>query len=351
MKKLCLDCKYFKKEHKNSICLRNKKLAKGGKSKTCKLFKPKITIPIERCLPKPYRCIEQLHNALYTDERFKNREKEIWVIGCGPSLDDFPDDFFDDDKRIAIACKFAFVRFKNCTFNMSAYGDKSGTIRYIREENLFDQLKKFIITLRYEYKGDLHLFGKYEKDPYYMRVFKDRRARYLVQVVPRIMKGQPCNYPGVNTIIHFGIQAAAIMGARKIYLAGCEHHHHARRIHAQKGGMGDIYLKYRGQTKPDDLPRGFMWNEQDRLGTSPGWTEARAGTSGLAELLSNYGIEVVRYYHGIGEEKIEKIWRKLSPQIGKKFIKEGSEVGIDVVNPGREVDMEIQKWKDTHPQK
>jgi len=334
MKKLCMDCKYFKKGG-HSICGRGRKMPKGGKSKVCNIFKPRVMVAIERCLPKPYKCVEQLYN--------KHQGEEIWVIGCGPSLDDFPDNFFED--KIAIACKFSVARFRNCTYLMCSYGDKSGMQKFIRDENLYDLLKKFIVTLRYSYTGDLHLFGKYEKDPYYMRVFKDRRARYLGRVVPRIIKGLPCNYPGVNTIVHFGLQAAAIMGAKKIYMVGCEHHHHARQIHAQKGGIGDAYLKYRGQTKPNDLPEGFMWNESDRLGISPGWTEARAGTSGLAELLSNYGIEVVRYYYGVGEEKIERIWEKLSPQIGKKFIKEGSEVGIDVVNPGREVEREIRKWR------
>ncbi|GAH46312.1 unnamed protein product, partial [marine sediment metagenome] len=48
-------------------------------------------------------------------------KEEIWILGCGLSLDDFPDDFFDyneDDpeSRIAIAVSWSMVAFPNCTY-------------------------------------------------------------------------------------------------------------------------------------------------------------------------------------------------------------------------------------------
>lgn len=343
--KLCMDCKYFKKGG-HSICGRGRKMPKGGKSKVCNIFKPRITVAITRCLPKPYKCVEQLHNI--------RQGEEIWVLGTGPSLDDFPDSFFGD--KIAIACKFSVARFRNCTYLMCSYGDKSGMQKFIRNENLYHLLKKFIVTLRYSYTGDLHLFGKYEKDPYYMRVFKDRRARYLTQVVPRIIKGLSCNYPGVNTIVHFGLQAAAIMGAKKIYMIGCEHHHHARQVHAEKGGIGDAYRKYRPQiADPRNLEKDFTWPKEFQEGISPGWTEAKAGTSGLAKLLAGYDTEVVRYFYKTGEEKIIEPEKSVD-EIKEGETYEGTETGGKITKKIKQkyIDEDkemLREWRKSHPAK
>ncbi|GAH04969.1 unnamed protein product, partial [marine sediment metagenome] len=55
-----------------------------------------------------YRWIEDLHNI--------HKGEEIWVLGCGPSLDDFPDNFFDEKYRIAISVSWSMVAFPNCTY-------------------------------------------------------------------------------------------------------------------------------------------------------------------------------------------------------------------------------------------
>lgn len=44
------------------------------------------------------------------------QRKTIWIVGIGPSLDDYPKDFFDD--KISIGLNYAFKKF-DCTYMMA----------------------------------------------------------------------------------------------------------------------------------------------------------------------------------------------------------------------------------------
>jgi len=44
------------------------------------------------------------------DFRDKHKGEEVWVLGRGPSLDDYPPNFFED--KISIAVMYAYVAFR-----------------------------------------------------------------------------------------------------------------------------------------------------------------------------------------------------------------------------------------------
>ena len=95
MRKNCKDCKYFRITSKKVVrCLRRREIS-DKHSKACKLWKSKIKLIIDRCFANPtYHCLQEAPpNGL----RNLHPGEEIWVIGTGPSLDNVPKDFFDDN--------------------------------------------------------------------------------------------------------------------------------------------------------------------------------------------------------------------------------------------------------------
>jgi len=84
-----------------------------------------------------YRFIEDLHNV--------HKGEEIWVLGCGPSLDDFPDDFFDEKYRIAIAVSWSMMAFPNCTY-MAFSQKQENHLKYVLKRGRH-LLSKCIIRL------------------------------------------------------------------------------------------------------------------------------------------------------------------------------------------------------------
>ena len=227
--------------------------------------------------------------------RGRHAGAEIWVIGCGPSLDDYPDDFFDD--KIAIAGKFAYFRFPDSTYGISSYHSKGAMAGWLQGHR--EVLKKFIITVRTSYTGDLHRFGSEFRDAIYMRVWPERSRGPVDAVADAIATGQPHSYPGVDTIVHFAIQAAAVWGAKRIILSGCEHKATKEKLHAERGGIGEAYRTfYGGQTFR--MPEGgFLTPEQIRA-----YSICTEGTKWFAEALGRNGVEVVRHFYDRGYEEI-----------------------------------------------
>lgn len=161
------------------------------------------------------RSIESLRN--------KHKGKEIWVLGTGPSMDDYPDNFFDD--KVSIGVKANFKAFPNCTFFIVSIG-------YRKAQNFLGQkpesFKKFIFTMRTQspFSPDW-VPKKYRKQAIYMwdrriNVRRSDQAVLIIESIKRIKQKQSSSYPHDDNIAHLALQAAAIMGAKKITLVGCE---------------------------------------------------------------------------------------------------------------------------------
>lgn len=221
------------------------------------------------------------------DLRNKYKGEEIWVLGCGPSLDEYPDDFFDN--KISVACNLSMLAFPNCTYFVNYH---TWTTDFIR---------KYLLKYSPEFADKWILWFQPEDKkwnewvPQFNPIIMDRYRKGCTEekfneAVKAIMDGKPCKYVDNTTIAHVGIQVAAILGARKITLVGCEHKAIAGKRHAQKRGM---WIFYKDKETLEPYPRTAKVGRMMRLGTF--W---------FAEAFKRYGIEVMRYSFNEGYEEI-----------------------------------------------
>lgn len=299
--KLCRECRFFRYgAYGYSTCGRKnsatygQKLPHNGKIGACDAWEL-MTLEIGRCLEHSgLHCIEDL--------RGHHKDAEIWILGCGPSLDDFPIDFFEG--RIAIAVKYSMARFAHCTYNMFAYRDLGpGSVAGWVKEGHLDMLKNSIVTIRREFSKRPVWPGGYGKYPYYMRVFKGRARFWLERAAKCVIEGKPCIYPGVNTIAHHAMFAAIVMGARKITLVGCDACTGRWRAHAEKDGMKEVYMRQHREVDMSWIIEKKEFGQEWQDGTFSGYQDIRNGVKWLKELFEPRGVEISRYFYGKGYEK------------------------------------------------
>ena len=210
------------------------------------------------------------------DLRDEHQGAEIWVLGCGPSLDDFPDDFFDD--KLHITVNGAIIAFPECTY---WHGLHRIFRTYLRDERP-ELLEKSIILYPMpnertagRFTEPAAFFGDLASQiiwmEHYTEIVRDRQI--MIDAVEAIMAGRRCAYPTMRAVAHTAIQAAAIMGAKRITLVGCEH------------------SKWWYCARARGMARFYKPGAQLRAHNHP-W-----GTRLLATLFGKRGIEVVRHFY------------------------------------------------------
>jgi len=239
-----------------------------------------------------YRFIEDLHNV--------HKGEEIWVLGSGPSLDDFPDNFFDEKHRIAIAEAWSMIAFPDCTYTAFSQGCKK-LLDYVLE-NRRHLLHKHIVRITYALLEKGIFIGP---EPIYLRLSSridlirdhdiDIRKEYFSSLAKNLIDGTPISYASSGTTIHTEIQAAIVMGAKKVTLAGCEAKLLKFQAHARKRGMDKVY---------DRKPPENGYSDTLIAGNSISQKRVKAGTAFLAKIMKPYGIQIARYYYDKGYELI-----------------------------------------------
>lgn len=232
------------------------------------------------------------YRGIYIDKD-KPRNKEIWIIGCGASVDDYPDSFFQG--KITIALNYSILIFPDLVSNPDRYahaGD-TGLPEYLKLHRP-DLLKKCIFLLPLFPGYWPQWFGKYQEESVYMRFhcIYGNKERFE-SVAKCIMKKKQCSYIVEGTCLHSAIEAAVVLGAKKVTLVGCEAKCTKYKSHAQKRGMWFIY-KENGQEN----------SEEKQKGETPSYRRFRNGTLWLAQAFKPYGIEIMRYYYDTGYEEI-----------------------------------------------
>ena len=237
--------------------------------------------PVFKFNESKYRWIE--------DFRGIHKGEEIWVLGCGPSLDDFPDGFFDEKYRIAIAVAWSALAFPNCTYNAFSKIDH-GFMKYV-SRNRRHLLHKHIIHLRERGEAAKPIGAQ----PIYMRVFGGCSEDYYQSLPNSLLNGTPMRYGQSGSIVHWDLQAAIIMGAKKVTAVGCSGKATKFHSYATKRGLDRIYsFSFR--------PGGYPI--EDQTGQSR-WSELfRNGLDWLAIAFAPHGIQVARYFYGRGYEKV-----------------------------------------------
>jgi len=228
------------------------------------------------------------------DRRDLHKGEEIWVIGAGPSLDAFPLDFFEDKICIGVNWVFSvflnlgdgYEKFKYRTF-YSVHSHRSGADWIAKHLPHF--LTNCFLILSPHRKGIGYDYRKYcckeffNDDPHWIRnawqkgntTASDKTFRAMVKCI--MARKDNCRYFCRGTTLHWAIDVAGVLGAKKIYVVGAD----ARGSHMRKHGS-----KYR-RRKPTR--------------SHPQWT---AGTKSLAAAFRPYGVQVVKYVYGKGEIKL-----------------------------------------------
>jgi len=166
------------------------------------------------------RLIKNIHNS--------HKDIPIWIAGSGPSLNTYPDNFFDN--KIGITLHMAYVKFPGTTY------------MYANEPDRVDYLKK-----KYKsYYNSYHLYGY----PFYG--ISKRESRYLVKdlsnvyyfhlrpyppygirgkvdwdfthkKVVRALDGKGNVFGGHGTCLHGALYSAIMLGGNPINLIGAGH--------------------------------------------------------------------------------------------------------------------------------
>lgn len=225
------------------------------------------------------------------DLRNKYKNEEIWILGSGPSLDDYPDNFFENKIFIEINwIFFAFPPLKESQYILTTHIEPPEYLMKHKPEFLKQSI--FGLPLATGKKRcEADLLGEYKNDPIYFRWhFVGGREKpflkYFESTIQSIMKGETCKYICLTTNVHYAIQMAVILGAREITLAGCEGKFKKNRERAEKRGLAAYYPKKRKGTQ---LERPQKWQFGTRL---------------LAKAFKPYGIAIRKYFYNSGYEGI-----------------------------------------------
>lgn len=230
-------------------------------------------------------------------------DQEIYAIGSGGSLDDYPDGFFKG--KICVGVNRVIVAFFDIVVKEHFICKKFYSVHehrpmadWIRDKRP-GLLKQCLFLLPPERRSNPPMvwWEDYNQDPYYMRwglvgpggvtATKDdfgRLARCIMAKNPH----HPCHYVCRGTTLHWAIEAAVVLGAKKVYVVGGEAKIHNNKCHAQERGLANFYKQ----------PPGARYATRV---FSPHWLQ---GIKWLAEVFKPYGVEIVQYYHKTGEVKL-----------------------------------------------
>ena len=237
-------------------------------------------------MPK-YRFIEDLHNI--------HKGEEIWVLGCGPSLDDFPDDFFDEKKRIAIASSWSLVAFPNSAYFAFSRAQKGHLQRALERGR--DVLNKCIVRLTPTQLKNKAFIGP---EPIYLRINEGmdlmttgKEVPYFASLSKNLINGTLTSFASTGTCIHSEIQVAIVMGAKKVTLAGCDTKNLKFQGHAYKRGLDKIYKAH------DQIPKNG-YSVTLVAGQSQSQQRMRTGTAYLAKIMKPHGVQIANFHYGKG---------------------------------------------------
>lgn len=233
------------------------------------------------------------------DLRDKHKGEEIWVLGRGPSLDDYPNNFFDD--KISIAVSYAYLAFPNCTYYHNFHAEPAEWV----EKNWPDKFERCILGCLWGSSyGDPQRRSKYEGSgevPIYTKVLLGTggfdRSRFQGPV-ERLIAKESCELTNSITTLHTAIQVALVLGTTKITLVGCELKMREGLIHARR-----TWLSPSGETSPIHGKK--RWRSYVRRTRRHFFPTSEKGLRWLVEICKPHGIEIVRYYYGKGYEQIE----------------------------------------------
>lgn len=213
------------------------------------------------------------------------------MIGAGPSLDEYPIDFFED--KVCIGVNWVFSVFLNVGDGIEKFDTRAFYSVHSHREAaawIAEHIPRFLthcfFILTPQQEGPGYDYRKYccreyfNEDPYWIRnafqpgniTASDATFRAMAECI--MAKRNDCRYFCRGTTLHWAIEVAVVLGAKKIYVAGGE----ARGGYARKhGSFYSLGSPYSGGG-PGDCA---VWREGQRA---------------LARAFEPYGIEIEYAY-------------------------------------------------------
>lgn len=201
--------------------------------------------------------IIQLHN--------KHKDEPVWIAGSHPSLEEFPDDFFDD--KIGITLHLAHIKFPRATYRYANESDRVKWFKehmpdYLNQENIFAYpfynktapwTDRFVDRSRPNY----YWLGLASYPPTGVKRKIDQVC--IDKMVKQARDATNTFFGGHGTCLHGAMYAAIMMGANPINIIGCNHTTVSEKDHF--GNAEDLNLKMRpGRAKYSDGKGAMMAN-------------------------------------------------------------------------------------------
>ena len=221
-----------------------------------------------------------------------HKGKKAWLIGTGPSLDDFPREFFDD-KLVLIALNWAFTVFSQCKY---IHFDHMVFKDYIEKKNpaFFE---KCILTQPFEGR-ERYDFGEHRNKPIWVEwvgTNKPTDEVIIKRAVDSIMKGRTDGYTCGLGVGLTAIQIAVTLGISEIVLVGYDCNKiNLQGHHAQKWGLSNFYNKEEELKDLNCYPEHYACISQFLLNGIKYFTGA----------LQPHGVKVRRYFYKKGYEEM-----------------------------------------------
>jgi len=232
-------------------------------------------------------------NYKYIEEfRDKYKGEEIFVIGSGPSLDDFPDNFFDDKIMITVNDSYLAVPIIKdiCISSMSA--TSLDFLQKTEPELLSHGLIFCPVDRTHDSRGNpWNQIGCYGEIPIYAKcTIGEQEKERFEESIRQIMNHQPVIFRSRGTSSHPAIQAAVVLGAKKVILIGLDEHCKKSQFYWQRSRRG----KKNPFTELKEYPRELQKGRSSFI-------KCREGRIWLSQIFESYGIEIQRYFYKDGE--------------------------------------------------
>ena len=167
--------------------------------------------------------ITKLHN--------KYKDKEMWVVGSDPTLENYPNDFLDG--KLSITLHLAYIKFPNATFH---YFNERDRFLFLKEK--YPEIVNKINIFGYPfYNRSKQLadetIGRAGEKAYYLNlrpyppngnasdIFSDSGPNAMRAMVDEAVRGKRMEYGGHGTCLHPCMYAVIMMGCNPINIIGC----------------------------------------------------------------------------------------------------------------------------------
>ena len=169
--------------------------------------------------------------------RDKNKGEAIFLVGSGPSLDTYPDDFLKG--KISMTLHLAFLKFSNPTYVHISEADRIKWLKNNRPD--FFEIQGLFNNPFYPlvYPNSI-LKNVGNISPYFLKYNPKRlKIKDVEKQIVSALTGKNIRYSSNGTCLHTGIWCALILGFKEINLIGFDFSESEGKDYCSLGALGN----------------------------------------------------------------------------------------------------------------